>query len=359
MRSPQCATSSSHAFEIDQVTTNKGPQLQGCCFSSDRSPANSPYTPPTAATAPDASDRNITVSSPPHPASLLSHANTTPRASHASHHHHHTPPSTATKSVAPNQPLRPLTAGQRCDLPASLGQEQALIDQSNGRHPTRPTPLTSSTSTRWTRTRLERERRDFFDTRVTGNPEIWALVRTVVQLIRAGQVREAQGVLDAGACTCPTGEVWRGVFDERGEFYKVPEWVVVEPSGLVEEREDGKDSRSGTDDEFDEEDAVVEKVDKGKGRAVEGDEVPGVVVADKGNIVKVKARLSDRGTDVAIKIGSEERVGLLVRRIRDVADIEPHTRLKIAYMGKILHDHETLASQGWREKDVVNALVFQ
>jgi len=82
-------------------------------------------------------------------------------------------------------------------------------------------------------------------------------------------------------------------------------------------------------------------------------------VADKGAVVKVRARLSDRGTDVAIKIGSEERVGVLVRRIRDVAGIPPHTRLKIAYMGKILHDHESLASQGWREKDVVNALVFQ
>ena len=58
-----------------------------------------------------------------------------------------------------------------------------------------------------------------------------------MELVRAGEVAEAQGVLDAAGCTCPTGEVWRGVFDERGEWYKVPEWVVVEPGGLVEEGE--------------------------------------------------------------------------------------------------------------------------
>lgn len=33
-------------------------------------------------------------------------------------------------------------------------------------------------------------------------------------------------------------------------------------------------------------------------------------------------------------------------------------KVKIAYMGKILKDGETLQSQGWREGHVVNALVF-
>lgn len=33
-------------------------------------------------------------------------------------------------------------------------------------------------------------------------------------------------------------------------------------------------------------------------------------------------------------------------------------KIKIAYMGKILKDGETLQAQGWREGHVVNALVF-
>lgn len=75
--------------------------------------------------------------------------------------------------------------------------------------------------------------------------------------------------------------------------------------------------------------------------------------------MKVRARLSDRGTDVVVKVGKEERVGVLVRRVREVAGIPHHTRLKIGYLGRLLHEHESLAAQGWREGHVVNALVFQ
>lgn len=34
-------------------------------------------------------------------------------------------------------------------------------------------------------------------------------------------------------------------------------------------------------------------------------------------------------------------------------------KVRIAYLGKILKDGETLHAQGWREGHVVNALVFQ
>lgn len=44
-------------------------------------------------------------------------------------------------------------------------------------------------------------------------------------------------MLDAAGCTCPTGFLWRGVYDTTGVQYKVPEWVVVEPDGLAEEEE--------------------------------------------------------------------------------------------------------------------------
>lgn len=138
-----------------------------------------------------------------------------------------------------------------------------------------------------------------------------------MELVRAGEVAEAQGVLDAAGCTCPTGEVWRGVFDERGEWYKVPEWVVVEPGGLVEEGESEEGSEGGSGSGSEEEEVKGRREEKGKERAVEGADGG----ADKGPVVKVRARLSDRGTDVVVKVGKEERVGVLVRRVREVAGV--------------------------------------
>ena len=60
---------------------------------------------------------------------------------------------------------------------------------------------------------------------MAGQVEVWAAVRLIVQLLQRGEVGEAQGLLDASECTCPNGEIWRGVYDEGGEYYKVPEWV--------------------------------------------------------------------------------------------------------------------------------------
>lgn len=48
----------------------------------------------------------------------------------------------------------------------------------------------------------------------------------------------------------------------------------------------------------------------------------------------------------------------------DVADTDHDVqitgteKIRIAYMGKILKDSESLLAQGWREGHVVNALVF-
>ncbi|KAJ9667575.1 hypothetical protein H2201_002444 [Coniosporium apollinis] len=288
---------------------------QGCCTST---PRHSPYntTTPTPATAVDSSRAAITShpSSPSHTHSFAS----TPRPSHASHR------APFTTSNKPNTPLR---------LP--------------------PPNLVVHTPHRekWTRRRLAREREAFFDTRVSGRAEVWGVVRMVVELLQAGQVGSAQGVLDAAGCTCPTGEVWRGgVWDEMGGLYEVPDWVVVMPVEVVEEEGEGEgevevveeDKSGGSEEE-------VGGREKGKARAVE---------VEAGEVVRVRARLSDRGTDVLVKVGKGERVGGVLGRIREAVDISERQKLKIAYLGKVLQENESLAAQGWREGHVVNVLVF-
>lgn len=157
---------------------------------------------------------------------------------------------------------------------------------------------------------MDKERNDFFDTRVTGRPEIWGAIRIVVELLRQGKRDEAQGILDASAVTCPTGEIWKGVFDEKGNLYAVPEWVIVEPAHLVEDANaEGKADEAG--DEDDEMDGLS-KEEKGKGRAIE---------IDPSTIAKVRARLSDRSSDVLVKMSKDERLAVLVRKIRDVANV--------------------------------------
>jgi len=83
-----------------------------------------------------------------------------------------------------------------------------------------------------------------------------------------------------------------------------------------------------------------------KGKAVERD------------VVQVKCRLSDRGgPDITVSLGKSLQVGLLARRVASEASIGPSQRIRIAYMGRILNEHETLEKQGWKEGHVINALV--
>lgn len=169
----------------------------------------------------------------------------------------------------------------------------------------------------WTRARLISERNAFWETRVTGQAQIWQVLRLVVDLIQKGELVEAKAVLEAAGCVCPTGAFWRGVYDERGESYEVPGWVIGEPEGLAVDDEelvdgDAETSRGSV------EELVKEPVEYGEdGEMEKGKERE----KDVGEVVKVKARLSDRATDVVVKVGMEEDVKILVRRVEEKASV--------------------------------------
>ncbi|MCJ1243759.1 hypothetical protein MMC30_000956 [Trapelia coarctata] len=190
----------------------------------------------------------------------------------------------------------------------------------------------------------------------------------VVGLLGEGEVQTAQGILDAAAMTVPTGDLTNGAYDETGNFYHMPEHVIADPDNLLVEDEGRvaapKDEEETDEEEIDEDEAEHRREEKGK------------TVLKTGDILKVKARLSDRGgLDVVIMLSKEQNVRVLVRKVQEEAGVsiglqtvwhnangEMQTtgkgKVKIAYLGKILKESETLLAQGWREGHVVNALVF-
>ncbi|KFY21418.1 hypothetical protein V493_07428 [Pseudogymnoascus sp. VKM F-4281 (FW-2241)] len=207
--------------------------------------------------------------------------------------------------------------------------------------PLRTHAWTARKSKPWTRTKLDRERIAFFDTRVTGRPEIWGAIRAAVGELHADAkssgegvgIATAQTIIDAVGATLPTGDLADGIYDTLGAYYAIPEWVVCDPVNVTEEGEE----------------AEVEDEDEGKGK---------VVVTER-DTVKVTTRLSDRGgVDVRIRIGRGENVKTLARMVAEGSDLPPQKYVKIAYLGKILRENETLIAQGWREGHMLNGLVF-
>ncbi|KAF2761766.1 hypothetical protein EJ05DRAFT_482604 [Pseudovirgaria hyperparasitica] len=299
----------------------------GCCFSSGRNTNDSGNRPAGVSSQHIVSSQNINTFSPHQSSSAV---NDTPRASH-SRRPLQASETDSVRSIAPNSPLKAIPSARRSHTP-----HKEI----------------------WTLSRLRREREEYFDTRTSGRSETWLVVRSITTMIRDGNVSEAQAMLDAAGCTCPTGSLWKGVWDELGAYYPVPEWVVVEPEELADETDDdeGKGTAgTGEPEDVDEEGRTAQerKDEKGKGRAM------AVTESDAGKIVKVRARLSDRSTDVVIKIGQDEKISVLVRRIKTAAQLPVTTKVRIGYLGRILPEQQSLSSQNWNPQHIVNALVFE
>ncbi|KAL2006129.1 hypothetical protein VTN00DRAFT_9783 [Thermoascus crustaceus] len=212
----------------------------------------------------------------------------------------------------------------------------------------------------WTRAQLAREREEFFDTRVTGRPEVWAALAAATSLMREGDLATAQGIIDAAGVTVPTGNLCEGCYDENGALYRLPQCIVSDPENVVEvsstdERGTGDlesdaiyDGKLAVDnaseDELIPEDLERRREEKGK--------------TSERDLIRVKARLSDRGgPDITVSIGKRQSVGLLARKVQLEAGISGKQRVRIAYLGKILKENQTLLDQGWKSGHVVNALV--
>lgn len=199
-----------------------------------------------------------------------------------------------TSSARPNQPLMPIPPEQRSTLPNTL----ASPTTAKSRH--RVKPLSDPSSQAWTRARLEKERGDWWDTRVTGDTQVWRGLQAATEALQQGDVATAQTLLDAQECTCPTGQLWSRIYDDRGNEYKVPEWLVIEPAGIVEEEESP---------------AIEDKTEETI--AMDGSE------PDREFAIRV--RVSEKSVDLKLTVRRRETIVSIREKIKTQAQVRPHS----------------------------------
>ncbi|KAI9645013.1 hypothetical protein NHQ30_007051 [Ciborinia camelliae] len=292
----------------------------GCCFSRSHTAEYSVGAGASSSQAIASSSRPQSRSGPARPSTNTSTTSTpSPR-----HHHHRVP---LTEHI--NKPLRP----------------HAWM----------------SGSKIWTRREIDRARTEFFDTRVTGRPEIWQAIRASLEVMwKGGETGEddgglgtAQMILNAAEVTLPDGDMAvRGCFDSSGVHYSVPEHIVSDPANLLDDataRATGKsDDEGDLEDESEEMDEEIlrRRETKGKAKAKE--------------MIAVKARFQHGiNGDIVFKIGKNDSVRSLVRAITQKLELSPPKHVKINYMGKLLKDNASLPAQGWVEGHIVNAWVLE
>lgn len=249
---------------------------------------------------------------------------------------------------------------------------------------------------------------------MTGHPEIWLTLRSVAEITQSSlanqaagrqgsgdrghrlalhlpggrhkdeggtlgsELATAQSMLDAAGITLPSGDLADGVYDESGGYYQLPAEIIADPPGLIEDRPPpvnslmssstiGTDGRESTS-------SLVEPDQPRKGSpkpTARGEKAAGLLspAGAIGSPVEpaspaeerlfVKMRLSERGgKDLGIRIEKSRPVGELIKMMREEAKLSADVKIRLAYSGRILQEHQSLVSQGWKEGHVVNAMVF-
>ncbi|TVY25809.1 Uncharacterized protein LHYA1_G004592 [Lachnellula hyalina] len=217
--------------------------------------------------------------------------------------------------------------------------------------------------TAWTRESLDSEREAFFDTRVTGRPEIWLAIRSALELLWAGGdpgdedggIGTAQSILDAAGVVMQHGDMTKLVYDSFGGLYELPKHIISDPENLAPspapmlKNDDERSKEDGESEEMDEDEVLRRREEKGK------------AVINEADMVVVKVRFSDGALpDHSLRLGKDDSVRLLIRRVVEEVGLAPPKRIKIVYMGRILVEGKSLIDQGWnaQEEHVLSALVF-
>ncbi|ESZ94579.1 hypothetical protein SBOR_4990 [Sclerotinia borealis F-4128] len=295
----------------------------GCCFSRPRITEYSAGADASSSQAIATSSQPQSRSGPVRPSTNASTTSNPPPPRH--HHHHHRVP----LNEHINKPLR--------------------------------THVWMSGSRIWTRRELDRARTEYFDTRVTGRPEIWQAIRASLEVMwKGGEIGEgdgglgtAQTILNAAEVTLPDGDMAiGGCYDSSGAHYSVPEHIVSDPANILDDAMAQATGKSDDEGDLAEEiEGVGEEVSrmretKGKAKAKE--------------MIAVKARFQyGFNGDVVFKVGKNDLVRSLVKTITEKLEISPPKHVKINYMGKLLKDNASLPAQGWVEGHVVHAWVLE
>ncbi len=84
---------------------------------------------------------------------------------------------------------------------------------------------------------LHRQRTEFWETapQYDGLVETWNSLRVAVELSHQNDLTTAQAVLDSAGITIPTGDLGTGCYDERGHRFVVPDFVLAEPSNILDD----------------------------------------------------------------------------------------------------------------------------
>ncbi|KAK7486229.1 hypothetical protein BaRGS_00022552 [Batillaria attramentaria] len=189
-------------------------------------------------------------------------------------------------------------SGESSDVTVSIGRNQPLKAEKpkwKSDH-----PLTEG--------QLRSKRDEFWDTAPAfeGRKEIWDALKAASYALETGDHALAQAIVDGANISLPHGTLL-DCYDELGNRYQLPVYVLSAPTNLIE---DNSESDAGADTDA---------------NSSPGAEVP------------VKLRLSHLSKDVKVMVRTTDTVNKVKRMLHEKEGVEPE-RQRWFFGGKLLND---------------------
>jgi len=189
-----------------------------------------------------------------------------------------------------------------------------------------------------TRSMLHRQRTEFWETapQYDGLVETWNSLRVAVELSHQNDLTTAQAVLDSAGITIPTGDLGQGCYDELGHRFLCPEFVLSEPSNIMDDEVELKPRDSSS-------------------TAIMKHETEGLETVDDADTeYNVKVRMSSTAKDIGVMFHGAENVVDVKKRLMQQAGVTGDVKLFL--FGKPLREDTPLLKQGW-DNHMIQAFV--
>ncbi|XP_045188983.1 ubiquitin domain-containing protein 1-like [Mercenaria mercenaria] len=180
-------------------------------------------------------------------------------------------------SLGRNQPLRPERPKWKSDVPLTEGQ-------------------------------LRSKRDEFWDTAPAfeGRKEIWDALKAAAYALETGDHALAQAIIDGASITLPHGTLM-DCYDELGNRYQLPVYVLGSPTNLIEDTSESE-----------------------AGQEVDSNNLPGIETV-------IKFRLSSTNKDLKVKVRTTDTMLKIKKKLFELEKVEP-SKQRFFYAGKMLND---------------------
>lgn len=201
---------------------------------------------------------------------------------------------------------------------------------------------------RMNETQLKAKRDEFWDTApmFEGKPEIWAALKAAVEALESRNFQLAQAIIDSASIIVPNG-LLSDCYDELGNRYQIPAYVLAKPSNLTDKNEPSSECSSPN----------LKKKSKKKISDSDEKKIEASRASDEIQIkLRVSSLIQDTNSDLKFMVNLNQTVLSLKQKLHQSNSIDVKNQ-RFYFGGRQMRDKDKLKIYKVKKNVVIQVIV--